>query len=64
MAANNKLVLCGVLPYNNNMKIHISFRITEEAIRLLKLLSEKKGVSQASIIEIAIREAAKKEKIK
>lgn len=46
------------------MKIHISFRLTEDAIRLLKLLAEKKGVSQASIIELAIREMAKKEGMK
>ncbi|MHB8848579.1 MAG: ribbon-helix-helix protein, CopG family [Burkholderiales bacterium] len=46
------------------MKIHISFRLSEEAIRLIKLLAEKKGVSQASIIELAIREMAKKEGMK
>ncbi|MHB1677902.1 MAG: ribbon-helix-helix protein, CopG family [Sulfuriferula sp.] len=46
------------------MKIHISFRLSEEAIRLIKLLAEKKGVSQASIIEMALREMAKKEGIK
>ncbi len=57
-------VLCGVLPYNMVMKIHISFRLSEDAIRLLKLLAEKKGVSQASIIELAIREMAKKEGVK
>ena len=46
------------------MKIHISFRLSEEAIRLLKLLAEEKGVSQAAIIEIALREMAKREEIK
>lgn len=64
MVVSSLLVLCGVLPYNNNMKIHISFRLSEEAIRLIKLLAEKKGVSQASIIEMALREMAKKEGIK
>lgn len=56
--------MCGVLPYNRTMKTHISFRLTEEAIRLLKLLAENKGISQAAIIEIALREMAKKEQIK
>ena len=46
------------------MKNATSFRLSEEAIRLLKLLAELKGISQAAAIEIAVREMAKKEKIK
>lgn len=46
------------------MKIATSYRLSEEAIRLLKLVAEVKGLSQASVLEIAIRELAKKESIK
>ena len=46
------------------MKNATSFRLSEEALNLIKLLAESKGVSQAAIIEMAIREMAKKEKIK
>ncbi len=46
------------------MKKPVAFRFTEEAVRLLKALAEAKGVSQAAILEIAIREAAKKQGIK
>lgn len=42
------------------MKQPTSFRLSEEAIRLLKLLADAKGISQASVIEMAIREMAKK----
>lgn len=52
------------MPHNRYMKIHISFRLSEEAIRLLKLMAENKGVSQAVVIELALREMAKKEKVK
>jgi hypothetical protein len=45
------------------MKIHISFRVSSEAVRLIKVLSDEKGISQASIVEIAIRDLAKREKI-
>lgn len=45
------------------MKIHVSYRLSEEAVRLLKLLAEDKGISLASTLEIAIREVAKKEQI-
>jgi hypothetical protein len=46
------------------MKISCSYRLSAEAIRLLKALSEAKGISQASVIEMLLREAAKREKIK
>lgn len=45
------------------MKIHISFRLSEEAIGLLKALSDTKGVSQAAILELALRDTAKREKV-
>jgi len=46
------------------MKISCSYRLSDEAIRLLKALAEAKGISQASVIEMILREAAKREKIK
>jgi predicted DNA-binding protein len=42
----------------------ISLRLTPEAKKLLKLLAESKGVSQAAIVEMLVRELAKKEKVK
>jgi predicted DNA-binding protein len=46
------------------MKQPTSFRLSEEALRLLKLLADAKGVSQASIIEMAVREMARKDGLK
>jgi predicted transcriptional regulator len=45
------------------MKHPTSFRLSNEALRLLKVLADAKGVSQAAIIELAVRELAKKEGI-
>jgi hypothetical protein len=46
-------------------KISTSFRLSAEAIRLLKALSEKYGgVGQAALIEVMVREKAKSENIK
>jgi predicted DNA-binding protein len=41
-----------------------NFRLTPEAIELLKKLSEKTIRSQADMLEFLIKEAAKKEGIK
>lgn len=41
-----------------------SFTLSEESLRLLKLLAEKNDRSQANMLETLIKEAAKKEKIK
>jgi len=41
-----------------------SVRLSEDAQRLIHLLSQKLGISQTAIIELAIREKAKREKIK
>ncbi len=38
-----------------------AFRLSAEARRLLGVLSEKLGVTQAAIVELAIREKAQKE---
>jgi hypothetical protein len=39
-------------------------RLSDAAKRLQKLLSEKLGVSQAAVLELAIRELAKREGVK
>jgi predicted DNA-binding protein len=41
-----------------------SIRLSDEAKRLQKLLSQKLGVSQAAVLELAIRELAKRENVK
>ena len=41
-----------------------SHRLSDEARRLLAVLAEKLGVSQTSVIELAIREKAKRERVK
>jgi predicted DNA-binding protein len=42
----------------------ISFRLSPEAIELIKELAKKLGVSQADIIELAVRKLAKQEQDK
>jgi hypothetical protein len=37
-----------------------SFRLSVQALKLLRLLSQKLGISQASILELLIRGAAQK----
>jgi predicted DNA-binding protein len=43
-------------------KLQTSIRISEEAKTLLEELSKKLGVSKTAIIELAVRDMAKKEK--
>ena len=52
--------------YNGGMRTKqaTSIRLTPEAKRLLQLLAEKLGLSQTGILELAIREKAKREGIK
>jgi Ribbon-helix-helix protein, copG family len=38
-----------------------SVRLSEDAKRLIKLMSQKLGISQTAIIELAIREKARRE---
>jgi predicted transcriptional regulator len=45
------------------MRKSATFRLTQEAIELLSLMSEKLGISQAAVIELAIRHEAEREKI-
>jgi hypothetical protein len=46
---------------NRSTKNAIGVRLTDEGLRLLRLLSGKTGVSQAGILEMAIRDKAKSE---
>ena len=46
------------------MKKSTSFRLSEKALALLQMLVDALGVSQASIVEMGIREIAKKHGIK
>ena len=45
------------------LKPSTSHRLSEEARRLLALLAEKLSISQTAILELAIREKAKREDI-
>lgn len=40
------------------------FRLSEDCNKLISKLAEAKGIGRAAIIELLVREAAKKEKIK
>lgn len=46
------------------MKINASFRISPDALRLMKSMAEAKGISQTAVVEIALRDLAKREKIR
>lgn len=45
-------------------KIRTSFALSQEALDLIKKIAEKKGISMAAVLELTIRESAKKEGIK
>ena len=55
--------VCIYTVYMNNKQL-TSLRLTPEAKKLLKLLAQKKGVSQAAIVEMLVRDLAKKENVK
>jgi hypothetical protein len=42
----------------------VAYRLSEDTIRLLKLIAEKEQRSQANMLEILIQQAAKAAKIK
>ena len=46
-----------------NNKRQTSLRMSQEAKRLLEEISKKLGITQSAVIEISIRQLAKKEKI-
>jgi hypothetical protein len=43
------------------MKKSTSFRLTNEAMRLIKEIAIKNGISQTAVLEIAVRNLSKKE---
>lgn len=51
----------GYMPQGH--KSSTTFRLTPEALTLLKALAADLGISQAGVIEMIIRKAARKEKI-
>jgi predicted DNA-binding protein len=51
------------MPESSESK-QMTFRLSPEAQRLLKELSQQLGVPMTSIIELAIREKAQREKIR
>lgn len=56
-----------ILVYNNGMKKdakQTSIRLTSEAKELIERLSQKLGINQTSVIEMAIRVLAEKEKVR
>jgi predicted DNA-binding protein len=59
------VVIVTQLRYNRNMnnKQPTSLRLTPEAKRLLSELAKKLGVTQAAIVEIAIRRLAEVENV-
>lgn len=42
-------------------KPQASFRLTKGAMDVIKLMSSRKGVSQAAVVEMAVREKAERE---
>jgi predicted DNA-binding protein len=45
------------------MKKGTSFRLSDEALRLIALLTAHLGLSQASVVELAVRDLARKNKL-
>ena len=43
------------------MKKPTSFRLTAPALRLIKALAEKQGLSQTAVVEVAVRKMARDE---
>jgi hypothetical protein len=54
---------CVMRYYSNVGKNPVSFRLSDEAVRMLAMLSDKLGLSQASVIEFVLRWFVKKEKM-
>jgi hypothetical protein len=42
-------------------KLTTSFRLSDEALRLLARMSERSGITKTAVFELAIREKAKRE---
>jgi predicted transcriptional regulator len=46
---------------NRSTKKSIGVRLTDEAVQLLRTMAQDKGLSQTSVMELAIREKAERE---
>ncbi len=46
---------------NRSTKKSVGIRLTDEAVRLLRDMAADKGLSQAGIIELAVREKAERD---
>lgn len=62
----NERLCCSALraTISDMKKNPTSIRLSDEGKRLLALLAEKMGVSQAAVLELAIRDKAKREGVK
>jgi predicted transcriptional regulator len=49
--------------YHIGMKQRMSFRLSDEAVSLLERLAQANGISMTAILEMAIRQTAKKQEI-
>jgi len=49
--------------YDTMKKYPTSYRLSEQALRLLALIAEHKGVNQTDALELMIRDTAKRERI-
>lgn len=49
--------------YHTDMKQRMSFRLSDEAVSLLDRLAQANGISMTAVLEMAIRQAAKKQGI-
>jgi hypothetical protein len=58
------LTVCPMMCYNRGMKRETHFRLTEQARTLLAHLAEAGGISQNAVMELLIREAARKRGIR
>ena len=59
VSIDNVLTLC----YNPGMRTPSNFRLSSEALRLLAVMSQAEGISRTAMLEIDIREAAKKRNV-
>jgi hypothetical protein len=64
MRAPYHLTLYHILWYDSGMKRKTSMQLTEEAMRLLAAMAQTDGISMTAMMEIAIREAARKRGIR
>ena len=50
--------------YTGIVKKAVAYRLSPNAIALIALMTEKLGISQAAVLELAIRLLAEREKVK